>query len=83
MTTNDCETCDPCEGCDADYWIEDGEICNPCSCCDPCVRSERCTWCGNGFCRCDTMIEDTEGIGFMHPDCVELERKAFRQLRSQ
>ncbi|MGD0953332.1 MAG: hypothetical protein ABR985_13230 [Methanotrichaceae archaeon] len=79
MITNNCETCDPCKGCDADIRIENGQICNPCASCEPCVISEKCSWCGNGFYRCDTMMEDTEGFGVMHPSCVELERAAFKQ----
>jgi hypothetical protein len=72
-----CDSCDPCKDCQ--YGNED----EACGQCDPCSSSETCSWCGNHFCRCDTMIEDTEGFGVMHPSCAELERAAFRQTRRQ
>lgn len=52
---------------------------NPCAFCDPCVRSERCTWCGNHFCRCEPIVESEEGCltESFHPGCHEQDRAAL------
>ena len=70
MITNNCKTCTPCEGCDpAKIVCEEGI--KPCDICDPCRRSEICSYCGNGFCRCDTFIDTDDGS--MHRDCAKLD----------
>jgi hypothetical protein len=76
MITKDCKTCSPCEGCDPSKIVLPMEYAEdsiePCDMCDPCSRWEKCAYCGNGFCRCDS-IEETED-GPMHPDCAEKDR---------
>lgn len=85
MITDNCETCTPCEGCNPSKIVLPKELSEdgiePCDMCDPCNANQTCAYCGNGFCRCDS-IEDTED-GPMHPSCVELDRAAFKQIRRQ
>jgi hypothetical protein len=56
--TGDCNTCEPCEGCTLDLCDE----------CDPCSSPDTCAYCGNGFCRCDAVIDSDEGV--MHEGCA-------------
>jgi hypothetical protein len=38
---------------------------------DSCTRPERCTYCGNGFCYCDPIVDTEDGT--MHRDCAKPE----------
>ena len=38
---------------------------------DSCTRPERCAYCGNGFCYCDSMVDTDDGP--MHRDCAKLD----------
>jgi hypothetical protein len=64
MITDICETCTPCEGCQ--YEDQDAE---ECEFCDPYNSTRICSYCGNGFCRCDAIEGGYEGP--MHADCLE------------
>jgi len=61
-----CPECNPCAGCNPTL-LPDGS--DPCDICDPCSASQKCAYCGNGFCRCDP-VTDTED-GPMHIDCAK------------
>jgi hypothetical protein len=58
-----CTDCIPCDGC---TYGQNSDMCNIC---DPCNSNQICAYCGNGFCRCDQIIETEDGS--MHKDCAE------------
>jgi hypothetical protein len=68
--TGNCETCKQCGDCKGDGptpdWVD-----SPCDICDPCASLQHCSYCGNGSCICDLMVETEEGI--MHKGCYELQ----------
>jgi hypothetical protein len=39
---------------------------------DSCTRPERCAYCGNGLCYCDSMVDTEDGP--MHRDCAKPEK---------
>ena len=73
MITGHCKSCTPCEGCNPDQIILPQDMVNdgikPCDVCDPCNSNQICSYCGNGFCRCDPIIETEDGP--MHKGCAE------------
>lgn len=81
--TGDCKTCKPCGDCKGEGpipdWAEPGE--SPCDFCDPCSSTQTCSYCGNGFCRCDFMEETEEGI--MHKGCAEICYKHIEEIQKK
>lgn len=78
--TGDCETCKPCGDCKGDGptpdWAE-----SPCDICDPCTSLQHCSYCGNGSCICDLMVETDEGI--MHKDCAEEYKARIAEIKKK
>lgn len=74
MITGYCESCNPCGNCNPDQIILPQDMVNdgikPCNVCDPCNSNRICSYCGNGFCRCDPIIETEDGP--MHKSCAGL-----------
>ena len=60
----ECKTCNPCGDCQ--YM---GKNVPECEFCDPCGSVSVCSYCGNGFVRCD-IVEETEE-GPMHISCFK------------
>lgn len=74
MTAPPCETCNPCGDCNPDEIILPLDVFDadtkPCDICNPCARWEVCSYCGNGFQRCDPVVEYDDGE-IMHADCAK------------
>jgi hypothetical protein len=67
LITDNCKTCTPCEGCDpAKIVCEEGI--KPCDICDPCNSNQRCSYCDNHLCKCDSIIDTDDGP--MHSSCA-------------
>ena len=79
--TGNCETCKPCGDCKGDgpipYRAESAE--SPCDFCDPCSSSRICSYCSNGSCRCDFMVETEDGI--MHEGCADIYYKQIKEIQ--
>lgn len=69
MITSNCGTCTPCEGCEPEKIVCPEGMGDPCEICDPCCKPEICSYCRNGFCQCDLIVETADGP--MHVDCAK------------
>ena len=62
-----CSDCNPCKSCTHE---QESIFCNKC---DPCSRINACAFCGDGFCKCDPVVETENGL--MHQGCQSLAMK--------
>ena len=56
-----CADCDPCKSC---MHEQESIFCDKC---DPCSQTKICACCGDGFCKCDPVVETENGL--MHQGC--------------